>query len=58
MDFYLYLFLVRDECSADDENPYYGNDGALKCLNEGGDVAILELQSLKGNLRIFFKFLN
>lgn len=49
---------MRDECSADDENPYYGNDGALKCLNEGGDVAILELQSLKGNLRIFFKFLN
>lgn len=35
-------------CIADESNSFYGNQGALKCLREAGDVAILELQYLKG----------
>lgn len=33
-------------CSADDSNRYHGNGGALRCLSEDGDVAILERQYL------------
>lgn len=35
-------------CNADASNSFYGNRGALKCLQEAGEVAILELQYLKG----------
>lgn len=35
-------------CQADVTNGYYGNRGALQCLADVGDVAILELQYLKG----------
>ncbi|KAJ6648602.1 Transferrin [Pseudolycoriella hygida] len=34
-------------CNADATNRFYGNRGALKCLSEDGDVAILELQYLR-----------
>ncbi|XP_055390360.1 uncharacterized protein LOC129619238 [Condylostylus longicornis] len=34
-------------CAANGSNRYFGNRGALKCLNEVGDFAVLELQSLK-----------
>lgn len=33
-------------CSSDRSNQYYGNQGALRCLSEIGDVAILERQYL------------
>lgn len=39
---------VRIDCNADVSNRFYGNRGALRCLNEEGDVAILELQYLRG----------
>lgn len=39
---------VRLNCNADTTNRFYGNLGALRCLQEEGDVAILELQNLKG----------
>lgn len=35
-------------CAADKTNRFYGNVGALQCLNEAGDVAVLELQYLLG----------
>lgn len=35
-------------CKADQTNGYYGNQGALQCLRESGDVAILEAQYLNG----------
>jgi len=34
-------------CAADKTNKYFGNRGALKCLDEVGDIAVLELQSLR-----------
>lgn len=34
-------------CNADTTNRFYGNLGALRCLHEEGDVAILELQYLQ-----------
>jgi hypothetical protein len=34
-------------CFADTTNRFYGNRGALACLNEVGDVAVVELQKLK-----------
>lgn len=39
----------RLNCNADTTNRFYGNLGALRCLQEEGDVAILELQYLQGN---------
>lgn len=43
---------VSDEskmnCNADSTNSYYGNQGALLCLRDDGDVAILERQFLNG----------
>lgn len=36
-------------CAAHENNEYFGNRGALKCLQDVGDVAILELQSLKAH---------
>lgn len=35
-------------CVADSANRYYGTRGALRCLSEAGDVAILERQYLTG----------
>lgn len=35
-------------CNADPSNGYYGNQGALNCLREDGDVAVLEVQYLRG----------
>lgn len=35
-------------CNADPTNGYYGNQGALQCLRESGDVAVLEAQYLNG----------
>lgn len=40
---------IRLNCNADTTNRFYGNLGALRCLQEEGDVAILELQYLQGN---------
>lgn len=37
----------RINCNADVSNRFYGNRGALRCLHEEGDVAILELQYLR-----------
>lgn len=34
-------------CNADLSNGYYGNQGALNCLREVGDVAVLEGQFLR-----------
>lgn len=42
------LFL-EPTCDAHENNRYFGNAGALRCLQEQGDVAILEHQSLSGN---------
>lgn len=39
---------VHINCNADASNRFYGNRGALRCLHEEGDVAILELQYLRG----------
>lgn len=39
-------------CVAEPANRYYGTRGALRCLNEVGDVAILESQYLNGMLRV------
>lgn len=39
---------VHINCNADTSNRFYGNRGALRCLHEEGDVAILELQYLRG----------
>lgn len=36
------------DCTAAPTNGFYGNQGALQCLHEAGDVAILELQYLNG----------
>ncbi|XP_052871790.1 transferrin-like [Anopheles cruzii] len=33
-------------CSASDSNRYYGTRGALRCLQEAGEVAIIEAQNL------------
>ncbi|XP_053679397.1 transferrin-like [Anopheles nili] len=33
-------------CAASDTNRYYGTRGALRCLQEAGDVAIIEAQNL------------
>ncbi|XP_037032135.1 transferrin-like [Bradysia coprophila] len=38
---------VHINCNADATNRFYGNRGALRCLHEEGDVAILELQYLR-----------
>lgn len=35
-------------CNADPTNNFYGNRGALLCLRDEGDVAILEAQDLQG----------
>lgn len=35
-------------CVAEPANRYYGTRGALRCLSEVGDVAILESQYLNG----------
>lgn len=40
---------ARTNCLADPTNRFYSNTGALNCLNEMGDVAIIELQNLSGN---------
>lgn len=49
----IYIIAMRTEtrinCNADESNRFYGNRGALRCLHEHGDVAIVELQYLKGN---------
>lgn len=39
---------INTNCQADTTNRFYSNKGALNCLNEMGDVAILELQNLSG----------
>lgn len=36
-------------CNADPTNNFYGNRGALLCLRDEGDVAILEAQNLQGD---------
>lgn len=40
-------------CNADATNRFYGNRGALQCLTDAGDVAVLELQYLKGFFHFF-----
>lgn len=39
-------------CNANPTNGFYGNQGALLCLRDEGDVAILERQYLHGSLYI------
>lgn len=39
---------LRANCDAVSTNRYYGNAGALQCLDEMGDVAVLEAQFLNG----------
>ncbi|XP_058118360.1 transferrin-like [Anopheles ziemanni] len=36
-------------CAASESNRYYGTRGALRCLQEAGDVAIVEAQNLAGH---------
>uniref|UniRef100_A0A1B0DLF5 Transferrin-like domain-containing protein n=1 Tax=Phlebotomus papatasi TaxID=29031 RepID=A0A1B0DLF5_PHLPP len=38
---------IPGNCNADGTNRYFGNQGALRCLAEVGDVAVVELQYLK-----------
>ncbi|GAB0090184.1 Transferrin [Sergentomyia squamirostris] len=38
---------IPGNCNPDSTNRYYGNQGALRCLAEVGDVAVIELQYLK-----------
>lgn len=42
------------DCAASESNRFYGTRGALTCLNEVGDMAVLELQNLNDHA----KFLN
>lgn len=44
---------TRLNCNADLTNRFYGNRGALQCLTDAGEVAVLELQYLKGRTRFF-----
>lgn len=46
-------------CNADESNSFYGNQGALKCMHEEGELAILELQYLKGtqSFQVFVGYL-
>lgn len=37
----------RSTCAPSMNNPYFGTRGALRCLHEAGDVAVVELQRLK-----------
>lgn len=39
---------LRGSCTASSTNRYYGNRGALQCLDELGEVAVLEAQYLNG----------
>lgn len=39
---------MRGSCEASIINRYYGNSGALRCLDEVGEVAVLEAQYLHG----------
>ena len=41
----------RTNCAADSDNKFYGTKGALSCLWENGDVAVLELQNLEEHAR-------
>lgn len=42
---YLFVFVVAyQNCNADDTNLYYGNEGALQCLSEGGEFAVITKQ--------------
>ncbi|ETN66054.1 transferrin [Anopheles darlingi] len=38
-------------CAASDSNRYYGTRGALRCLQEAGDVAVIEAQNLADHAR-------
>lgn len=38
-------------CAAETDNKFYGTRGALSCLWENGDVAVLELQNLEEHAR-------
>lgn len=42
---------LRGSCEASTINRYYGNRGALACLDEIGEVAVLEAQYLNGEWR-------
>ena len=46
--------VIPINCNADATNRFYGNKGALQCLSEEGDVAILELQYLKCEYSAYF----
>lgn len=49
---------IQINCNADATNRFYGNKGALRCLNEEGDVAFLELQYLRGLQRTAYEQLS
>ncbi|XP_012287691.1 transferrin-like [Orussus abietinus] len=38
-------------CSANDENPFYGDSGALECLERTGDIAFVEAKNLNEDIR-------
>lgn len=43
------------DCTANKDNPYYGDKGALTCLNDGaGDIAFVEIGNIKGMWNAFF----
>lgn len=39
------------DCAANTNNPFYGTRGALNCLHQNGEVAILEIQNLAEHAR-------
>uniref|UniRef100_A0A7G3B0J1 Putative transferrin n=1 Tax=Lutzomyia longipalpis TaxID=7200 RepID=A0A7G3B0J1_LUTLO len=45
---------IAGNCNADTTNRYFGNQGALRCLAEVGDVAVLELQYLRQHAHELF----
>lgn len=44
-DFYLLFFIAAQNCNADNTNNYYGSEGALKCLSEIGQFAVITKHS-------------
>lgn len=40
-----YMFTAAKNCNADETNNYYGSEGALKCLSQVGQFAVITKQS-------------
>lgn len=41
------FFLAAKNCNADDSNNYFGSEGALKCLSEVGEFAVITRKQSK-----------